>query len=191
MPEPVSIGCHWEKGNWRSLRELRLVKQAVTRMADKLGGPEIFKSAMAGYMVNLYRISSEFILGHGAYSVNNAIFPNAVFNSTDAWAKEQVTHELAHVWDTRQWLQLSYGMMYATGSHRQVCSQTPSGKIEGCVTVYDANMAIEEAPTDYAKGNSLEDWAESFTVFIYPSYSEYQFGPIRKDYIKRVIQNLP
>jgi hypothetical protein len=33
-----------------------------------------------------------------------------------------------------------------------------------CFDFYDENAAIEEVPTDYAKGNELEDWAVSFKV---------------------------
>jgi RHS repeat-associated protein len=181
-----SIHCEWWDGNWKSTKELELTLLAVEDLAKEIGGKERFRTAMKGYAIKVYRVDSELFLGAGAFSVNNVIIPNNVFASTDEWAKGQVVHELAHVWDIRSNLRLGRELMFRTHSFTHVCHTL------GCADVYNANQSIEEAPTDYAKNNEREDWAESVKIFTYPSFSGARpLGPIRKEYIEEVIQNLP
>lgn len=170
----------WKAGDWRNLHELELTRNAVETLATKMGGSNKFRSAMKG-IVTIHRISTELILGHGAYSLNDVLLPNNVFTS-DNWAKGQITHELAHVWDTRHWFALSNGMMYATKSYTWHCSTH-------CIAIYNSSVAIEDAPTEYAKGNAAEDWAESLATFIYSSWGTLR--PIRKTYIEKAIHGIP
>ena len=177
----------WTAGDWRNLHELELTRDAIETMARRLGGQARFRSAMI-YPVTIRRLSQELIWRYGALSLNNVILPNNVFSSTDLFAKGQITHELAHVWDTRHGLQLSQGMKYATGSYKQVCNSSDGV----CVDFYDSNFAIEEAPTNYAKDNAREDWADSFAVFIYSTFREARpLGPIRRHYIAQAIKDIP
>ena len=120
------------------------------------------------------------------------ILPNNPFDSSDVlWTKGAIVHELAHVWDTRQFFQPSSGMMYATKSYRHICQKSQPRGVESCYDYYDSTNAIEEAPTDYAKGTVFDDWAESFRVFMYKGPSERQLKSIRRTYIEKIIQELP
>ena len=192
VPPLPELGCSWEKGNWRSYHELEITRDAIEEMATTLRGAEHFKSAMGGYPVNIHRVSSNTYLGKGGFSINNVTLPNNPFDSTlSLWPKGAIVHELAHVWDARHWLQPSTGMMYATRSYNHVCG-TSSGVLV-CFDFYDSTQTIEEAPTDYGKGDALEDWADSFKVFMYSSSDVGMLRPlgqIRKSYIQEEIDNL-
>jgi RHS repeat-associated protein len=192
VPPFPEFGCTWEKGNWRSYDELKITRDAIEEMVTTLHGAEHFKSAMGGYTVNIHRVSTETYLGGGGYSSNNVILPNNPFGSAKLlWTKGTIVHELAHVWDTRHWLQPDTGMMYATKSYDHVCGT--AGGVLICFDFYDKNAASEEAPTDYAKNNAFEDWADSFKVFMYPSQDAgmlRSLGLVRKSYIQEEIDNL-
>jgi RHS repeat-associated protein len=193
IPPMPDLGCYWEEGSWRSYQELEITRDAIASMAATLHGIAKFKSAMGGYTVNIHRVPTEFYRGHGGWSMNNVILPNNPFDSTKRlWTIGTIVHELAHVWDTRHWFQPGIGMMYATRSYGQKCNK--ANGIVTCFDFYDKSAAIEEAPTDYAKGNEREDWADSFTVFMYSSSDVGMLrplGPIRKKYIQDEINNLP
>ncbi len=171
-------GCEWEEGNWRTIRELRLVKQAVTDMAAKLGGVDRFKSAMGDSIVNVYRINRETFLGSGAYSINNVILPNNVYRVDDSWAKGQMVHELAHVWDTRQTppFYLSYAMNLQTKYFNSYCD----GFAEICPP------KSERPPDQYATNNEREDFAQSFAFCMYPNFKFKlrPLGSIRRSYFQ-------
>jgi len=176
-----SMGCTWMNGNWRSRHELELTLQAVKDMTKAFGPQKgLFNTAMRWQPVRIYRLSSDFVYDpnkHGAYSINNLILPNNVFDSSDAWAKGQIVHELAHVIDYRQWwppFRLSNGMAALTQSFKD--------------GVYNPAGQNEPPPTGYAQGNPREDWAESFKFFVYPSFGT--LGSIRKGYIQSFIRDM-
>ena len=182
LPNNIQLGCQWDEGSWRTIRELRLVKQAVTNMATKLGGISGFKFAMGDSLVNIHRVNRELILGHGAYSINNVILPNNVFSIHDDWAKGQIVHELAHVWDTRQTppFYLSYAMNLRTKYFVSYCD----GFWENCPP------ASEPPPDDYAAQNEREDFAQSFAYCMYPNFSAGKLrplGPIRRTYFESLM----
>jgi hypothetical protein len=177
----ASMGCTWMNGNWRSLHELELTLEAVKDMTKTFGPQKgLFNTAMRWQPVRIYRLSTDYVYDpnkHGAYSINNVILPNDVFNSSDEWAKGQIVHELAHVIDYRQWwppFQLSNGMAALTKSFKD--------------GIYNPTGQIEPPPTGYAQGSPREDWAESFKFFVYPSFGS--LGPIRKGYIENFIKDM-
>jgi len=180
-PSNTLVNCKWEEGDWRSLRELELTLEAVKDMSKTFGSQKgLFNTAMRWRLVWIRRLPIEYVYDpdkHGAYSINNAILPNNVFNSSDKWAKGQIVHELAHIIDYRQWwppFRLSNGMAALTKSFKD--------------GVYDEKGQIEPPPSGYAKGNAKEDWAESFKFFVYPSFG--YLGPIRKGYIESFIKDM-
>ena len=183
--------CQWVDGDWQDIKELEWTFEAVKDMAKKFGTQGLFRTAMRWEPVKVYRVPTEYIFGSGAYSLNNVILPNNVFNqpSGSFWAKGQIVHELAHVWDTRQWpiFRLSNEMMIVTKSFKKVCINGPRGA-QSCHLVYDLTGQNEAPPTTYATGYPREDWAESFATFMYPSWGTLR--QIRKGYIERVIKNL-
>jgi RHS repeat-associated protein len=180
----ISNDCNWRTGNWRSLHELELVELAIKDMSEKLGGDTNFKKAMK-YFITIHRLPSESIFGYGGLSINNIYLPNNAFY-TDIWAKGTVVHELAHVWDGREWPPYEHGeeMASKTESFKIVCVQGSTRY--SCPTIYVKGK--EDAPTHYAQTNPEEDWAESFKVNLYSSLAEIPLGPIRTNYIDYVIQ---
>ena len=197
-PSNTLVNCQWVEGNWRSVQELEWTLEAVKDMAKTLGTSRLFWTAMRWQPVRLYRHPAQYIFGSGAYSLNNVILPNNVFDSTlrDVWAKGQIVHEFAHVWDTRQYkiFQLSTDMASRTKSYKEVCVTEPLGRGGGgyCHFVYDQAGEIESPPTGYATTGIREDWAESFAVYVYPSFKSA--GPLlgseRRSYIEQVIKDL-
>ncbi|MBK8417476.1 hypothetical protein [Candidatus Villigracilis saccharophilus] len=171
------INCQWVEGDWRSLDELELTFEAINDMNKVLGEKRLFSTAMRWEPVRFYHVSTDYIYDpnkKGAYSLNNVILPNNVFNSTDGWAKGQIVHELAHVIDFRQWwppFRLSNGMAALTKSFKDGLYVNTG----------------EAAPNRYAQSHLREDWAESFKYVVYPSFG--YLGPIRKDYIEDAIKN--
>lgn len=115
-------GCEWKEGNWRSLRELRLVKQTVTKIAEKLGSEANFRSAMG--MVRITRFKGA---GQGYESPmsvpppyanlwGDLRIPDTFFDQSDNWVKYILTHELGHRWDFETNFRLSEGLMNALGT---------------------------------------------------------------------------
>jgi hypothetical protein len=102
-------------------------------------------------------------------------------------------HELAHVWDMRKGLQLSNGLMQATGSLYRVT----------CVLPPDPFRVIEEYTPGarWLKGrippaNPLEDWADSVASYVYrhyahlipPPYRPARISPTRWSYARDHMQ---
>jgi len=92
-------------------------------------------------------------------------FSNDVFESGELYTRSQIVHELAHLWDykgTRN--SLSLGMVIATGGRIEPdgsYSRNPDGRT--------ARGDYDLAPSNYAKGNRFEDFAESVAATIYPN----------------------
>jgi hypothetical protein len=111
--------CEWQEGNWRSLRELRLVKQTVTRIAEKLGGEGNFRSAMGTVRITRFKGA-----GKGYESPmsvpppfsdlwGDLRIPDTFFNEPDDWDRYIIAHELGHRWDYQTNFKLSKGLMKA------------------------------------------------------------------------------
>jgi hypothetical protein len=149
---------------------------------------------MGGYTVDLYRIPDDTIpfYHYAAISLNNVILPNSPFNTNTA--PEAVTHELAHVWDTRHWFQIGFGMMYATNSYRHECRIMRHGG-KHCYDIYDVTKLspAEKPPKSWGDNNAQEGWAVSFEVFQYPFAADpgRALSPLRRAYIQKMIAELP
>lgn len=115
-------GCEWGEGNWRALRELRLVKQTVTKIAEKMGGEAKFKSAMGTIRITRFKGA-----GQGYESPmsvpppyanlwGDLRIPDTFFDESDNWIKYILAHELGHRWDYETNFGLSKGLMNALGT---------------------------------------------------------------------------
>ena len=191
-PVDASLGCEWINGNWRTLDELEWTLEAVKDMAHKaFGSAGHFRTMMRWKPIRVYRVPTELFLGGGAYSINNVILPNNAFNSTtrEEWAKGQVVHELAHVWDFRQNppFRLSKEMAAKTKSFKEIC--TKGDYIEYCYLIYDPS-GNQASPTEYGQTNPREDFAESFKIFLYPDMIAGSLGSIRTQYIEDKIEDI-
>jgi hypothetical protein len=119
IPEPISVGCEWVEGNWRSLRELRLVMQTVTRIAEKLGGESQFKSAMN--TIRITRFKGKGVGYEPPMSLPAPLadvwgdlrIPDTFFDQSDNWDRYILAHEMGHRWDFEANFALSKGLMNA------------------------------------------------------------------------------
>jgi hypothetical protein len=191
----VVLTC-WTEGNWRDLDELEWTFEGVKKMANKLGGADKFRSALAERPITFRRMSEDLHQGtYVAWTVLDIKFYNETFNHGDLFASGTVVHELAHVWDTRQGIfQLSSGMNSQTKSFKTVCEQGPTRGVHPCYWVYDKNNQ-EPPPNSYATSPEAvsgprEDFADTFAICVYPNYkgmSSLNNYPIRKNYIQGLI----
>ena len=188
-PGDLQIGCEWAEGNWRTVRELRLVKQAVTRIANKMGDAK-FKSAM-GHVK---------IIRWGSYKETRGMalpglisLPNFMFRADDNRTTYDIIHEFGHIWDYRSNLTLSSEMSTFIGT--RVCNTTQNM----IVCYFDINAGREDAPGYkkdlYAGRNQLEDWAEAFASTIYPSFYRSldgyrEIGSLRKQFVEDKINGI-
>ena len=122
-----------------------------------------------------------------AWTILDIKLYNATFNGTDIFASGTIVHELAHVWDTRQWppFKLSKDMNSRTKSFTILCNNDFDAS---CFTF---NFSGELPPTPYGQSGPREDFAESFTVYVYPSFKgSLGLGPIRKNHIEGLIKGI-
>ena len=166
-PGPV-----WHEGKW-TLSELYDVMIAVQRTAQAVGGRDSFvekfgnvtftdfgESRNLKYLVTrvFSRRNDEGKLPEfwGLHLGGGHI---GLYNDWQVDAPYVLTHELAHVWDSRTGHQPSRGLRQAVGE--------------------------EQSHTDYGMTNAREDWAESLTVYVFPQYlpGPNKFGPMHRDYV--------
>jgi hypothetical protein len=207
----LKSGCyHWVSGNWRTIDELRLVKEAVLEVAGKLGGPSRFRNAFHNRMVDIHRVIDLWgDIGGLAVPIGDVYLDNVTFYSTsergEAYSRYTVAHELGHIWDIREYFEISSGLGRSVGTIQTACMDTGQGF---CIEYeyYSPTSYKEIAPGSkgeteiekYAYTNVREDWAEAFASYIYPVYwSTYRGGDdmivngIRWTYVETQIQKLP
>jgi RHS repeat-associated protein len=119
--------CGWEEGNWRSLRELELVEEAI-----KLISPDIMTISQFHGAFNRVNITRASVLPDPAappspwsYVLGDIVLPDSLMDNIieaddiikrEAYVKRTVIHEFGHVWDYRTNNELSKGMMMALGT---------------------------------------------------------------------------
>ena len=190
----VLYGCEWDDGNWRNTDELQLTLNAVTDLANKLGGPEKFKAAMN--QVHALRLPWGTSSFANPYSPGEVGLTDGLFNGGDVYAKFFIVHELGHVWDYRSGHQLSFNLMKAV--HSWVCiSNSGIGPTNVCY--WNPSAAIEDPPDTLkhceldpsdpdclrnppysstygslplglgyvVEGPGWEDWAQSLAFYVY------------------------
>jgi|CXWL01.1.fsa_nt_gi RHS repeat-associated protein len=185
----IWLGCQWQEGNWRDVRELEWTLKGVKKMAEKLGGAGKFRAALAGMQITFRRMPDDKgPNGSAAWTELDVEIYNDTYKNGEMAAGAIVTHELAHVWDTRQStvFNLSTKMYHKTGSFSMLCSDNLANRLTP--SCYQFNKTGEAPPTGYGESGPREDFAESFTVCVYPSFkNSLGLGPIRKQYIEGLI----
>ena len=181
--------CEWWYGAWRNLHELELTREGVDELAAALGGSSKFRSAMKWHTVPVVRVASKYVCGHGGGCttfLGEVQLPDDAFSLPDNgdWAIGTVAHELAHLWDYRNWGLLSAGMNRLTNSFTIAC------RPRNCHQVYDPTVP-EQPVSIYGENSPAEDWADSIRWLVIPSYGERRpLGPIRRQYVDSVIHEL-
>jgi len=188
--------CQWTDGSWRNLKELQLTRDGIEAMATKMGGAGAFLSSMFG-PVTIRRMPDDYHNNDGktvAWTILDVKLYNGTFNDTDDFARGTVVHELAHVWDTRQFpiFRLSTNMISKTKSFKQVCDTGYNGNKVNCRWIYDQSSAnLEQSPTPYGQSGPREDFADTFAICVYPGFKGAQplsNYSIRKDYIEGLLK---
>jgi hypothetical protein len=112
---------------------------------------------------------------------NQAItFYDSAF-ATKGLAKYVTVHEFAHVWDNAQGGSLSGGMQRATKSSG-IFYDYPDGTCPLGPLCYNPNGS---PVSDYATASADEDWAETVTSLVYPSFPTFSGGDsTRRNYAR-------
>jgi hypothetical protein len=220
IPAPNFHCDEWQYGNWRTLDELRWVRNGVQRLATKMGGPAKFRAAMKNRPVEIVRtkglpypfqdkigLALPYIPFY--FMVKGVMLPDSAFDSGELFATYTSIHEMGHVWDIRSAMSLSIGMALhlenVTSGNKDklfACLYKPADPIIrfGCAMQYwQYDPANEPAPGDpinpYAHFTLAEDWAEAVAYTVYPEYGESiknfnKIGPIRKIYTEMLLRDI-
>ena len=99
-------GCEWEKGNWRSLHELELTRDAIKTTARAFGGTGKFLTAMKHYPIHISRYPKPPPLQNwaaltmdpvfGGFAFGDILIFNGLYNSGDNFATQATIHELGN-----------------------------------------------------------------------------------------------
>lgn len=183
----VTVSCTWEEGNWRSIRELQLTKVAIQDTAGEFGSASNFRGAVARRPIDVVRWSN---LGryHGiaphpflSWALGEVILADSTFDQVPLEAKFTVAHEIGHVWDFREVFRLSREMALEVGTL-------------GCIGPrcrWDPTRGDEPPPSAYARTNELEDWAESFGLYVYTEVVKNPgLGSQRRDFIQNELEQI-
>ena len=160
-----------------TLDEMKLVLQAIKDILsatgwstatfnELMGNTIIYRGGDMGYVGGATITEREIIMFDGAHYDN--LF------------KEILVHEFAHIWDRRSNRNLSKGIANATGSKQGSCTSGDCYEEKG------------ETASDYARINMREDWAESFSAFVYRDASPVSWDNMsqeRKDFVRRSVKN--
>jgi hypothetical protein len=210
---PMQFTTCWKSGKWRNLGELQLVKETVIDVSNTLGGPLKFQNAFHNRPVRITR-KIDFPGAGLALPIIQIWLENSTFYSDTirgkAFSKYTVAHELGHVWDIRENMELTKGLGLAVGTIQQRCVYLADPYTCWTDFYYSPSNYLEEAPGDpdrlgngleldkYAYSTMYEDWAESFASYVYKKYwTTHRFGDdliqngIRWTYVETQIQNIP
>ncbi len=146
-----------------TLEALNAIAAGMSALRELLGDANFAKVA-AG---------TKFIVYHGpkgkgyngvAHDGNGTILVGDKVLGNQEYLTRYTPHELAHVWDWKCNDCMSRGMQLVTGSR----DETTRGFLFTKKTTY---VPEGKPPTKYARNNRLEDWAESLTAVVDPSYA--------------------
>lgn len=156
---------------WRNIEEVEWTSQAVSRIAQTIGGAPKFRASLGGPL----RVSRvpvpelrAFAPPEGQDLLGDIVLTDYNFDHGKNYAIYLIVHEIGHVLDWRSQGRMSGGLIEATGA--QNCPPGRSGA--GCA--FDPRAAAEPAPghpdEPYAATSSEEYWAEVFATTTYPEY---------------------
>ncbi len=174
-----------DPAEWSQL-EIGLILAAVDDLATFMGGPTTFQGEIRG--VGFSRLGWQ-----TRYAAVTLPLVDVVYFETAPWGnpsllKWDTVHELAHVWDMRKGLQLSSGLMQATGSKYRVTCVLPPQRFQ-VIEEYEPRGKWLEGRT--VPSNPLEDWADSVPTYVYESYAylhQRMISPIRWDFVRQHMQ---
>jgi RHS repeat-associated protein len=116
---------YWYSGNWRNLKELSYVLEAVNAIAPRHMTYHKFRSIFNH--TRIARTVFGFKYGDAVFTgmappgvlsraLGDVVLPNYTFDQPKEFTVFTIIHELGHVWDYRSGNQLSMGMMQALGT---------------------------------------------------------------------------
>ncbi len=169
-----------------SRSELGHIIEAVDDLATFMGGP-------AGFQSEIRSVGFSRLAWRTRYAAVTLPLLDVVYFETAPWGnpsllKWDTVHELAHVWDMRKGLQLSSGLMQATGSTYRVTCVLPPERFQ-VIEAYEPGGEWLEGRT--VPPNPLEDWADSVPTYVYESYAylhQRMISPIRWGFVRQHMQ---
>ncbi|MBE7436689.1 MAG: RHS repeat-associated core domain-containing protein [Anaerolineales bacterium] len=185
--QPTTYRCEWQEGNWRNVRELEWTLDGVGAMAKKLGGIGRFWVALRGRPIKFVRMAEDkHPRGAAAWTILDVKIYNDTYYHGKMVAGAIITHELAHVWDTRQFpvFKLSKEMNSRTKSFDIYCNNDFDS------SCFKFNNRGELPPTPYGQTGPREDFADSFAICVYPNFKgvpSLKNYPTRKGYIEGLL----
>jgi RHS repeat-associated protein len=227
--------CVWQDGNWESIKELNLVKQAIEMISPGKMSLVQFKAAFG--QTSIFRWNVQNIRAFSLPGVlreiygDGMVFPDYLFSYSDEYAQSGIIHEFGHIWNYRTNNQLSKGLIEQLGTWTCTFDPQDLSKIK-CWDPYNptiipglAGVEYPEFPPDtdidckssppntrnnnpkcrvfpYASTNGIgelitgpgeEDWATSFSYFVFPKQNPRSIGlgPIRDSYVQNQINQIP
>ena len=186
------MGCNWIEGNWNNVKELQLTFDAVKIMAQKLGGIGGFKAIYRNKPIEIVRLKEKKnTAGLAPYPPFNNIFGDVLLydgSFRSHYSQERtmgyVVHELAHVWDSRYRYEISLEYADHMNVYTKLC--------DGCAKLWIPDYYPSYFPTEYSKTNEIEYWAESITVYVFPSLANLNtLTSLSETFIRKKINNTP
>jgi hypothetical protein len=171
---------HW------TLNELKLVKEGLDALIGTANWSiDDFKRAMGLGDGDFIHLSRERGTTNKSYQAGwKILITDYTFLYGDDYARQSIVHEFAHQWDASSVGMLSSDMLRETGGSVVICVDTWLG-YGGCLGAYSIGD-IENRPSEYARENKYEDFADSVTATVYPSLYSPKFPNSKRDmYVRR------
>ncbi len=209
--------CGWNIGRW-NIKDLEYIDNAMKDLEKALGGSGKIQSAVGQLSINKGYIIGYLTTMMAPPNILNYFFnadilvQESATATNEEWYKFTVVHEFGHVWDYRMGIRLSFDLMKLTGGW--ICANWDD-PYYGCY--FDSSTIIEDAPDtleiclnpatsnnsvcqkivysyqNTGGGAGTENWAQAFAYYVYENYRPRTIGlrPIRRQYVKKQIANLP
>jgi hypothetical protein len=168
----------WSGGYW-SMRDLRVLQEAVGDLAKAMGGADRFISNVDGVTIKQVKMKL------GGLAFKHTIKLTAL-SEFPLWT---VVHELAHVWDAKTGCRLSKALQLYTGGRtnwlKKMIRKLSRGfdeqhRLPGCNLFGYFYGGVPPAGSD-GNFNRREDFAESVTAYVYPSKAQSKVERFKDD----------
>jgi RHS repeat-associated protein len=178
-----------------SLEELKLIQLAIEMVAYVFGGPEVFIKLMGDFKISRLPIIGDTGTGKGNINLGK-VFYNA------NRALSVLVHEMGHIFDMKSGDPKSYHSQIFNQQFNQTQCSNPGSL--GCLGnqplswVYagfslnmPGNYDPQNASNDYQKVSSTEDFAVTFTAFVFLQNgwaAPMNVDSLRLDFMKGIIE---
>ena len=207
-----TTNCGWNIGRW-NIKDLEYIDDAMKDLEKALGGSGKIRAAIGELSINKGFVNGRMMsppsMLNYLFNADILVQESAIATNKE-WYKFTIVHEFGHVWDYRMGKRLSFDLMQLTGGwvcqdwvNRTGCHLAMSQVIEYSPDTlidcdgYSTEEKCRALPYSYENtggGIGIENWAQTLAYYVYPNYrSSTTIGlqPIRRQYVKKQIANLP